>query len=59
MLRQPAGGLHLLDGGDERRVDGADRHLGEVGPLAPEQVLQVLVALSEVMHELRHCQLPE
>ncbi len=34
------------------------RHLGEVGALAAEQVLEVSVALGEVVHELRHAESP-
>src|SRR5260221_14683345 len=34
-------------------------HLGEVGTLAAEEVLHVLVALGEVIDKLRHCTLSQ
>jgi hypothetical protein len=46
--------------GEARRHRQAEiRHLGEVGTLAAKKILEVLVALSEVIHELQHCKLPE
>ena len=47
------------DGEAGRHGKAEIRHLGEVGPLAAEKVLEVLVALGEVIHELRHGKLPE
>jgi len=50
---EPAG----VRGDDETGGDGKTQvgHLGQVGALAAQQVLQVLVALGEVVDELRHC----
>jgi hypothetical protein len=67
LLTQLRGLLTVLEigttglGGDGEA--GRDRqpevgHLGEVGPLAAEQVLEVLVAFGEVVHELRHADSP-
>ena len=46
------------DGEAGRHGQAEIRHLGEVRPLAAEKVLEVLVTLGEVIHELRHCKLP-
>ncbi len=46
-----------LGGDDEPRRDGQAQvgHLGQVGALAAQQVLEVLVSLGEVIDKLRHC----
>src|SRR5262249_35638385 len=48
-----------LGADDEARWYGQAKvgHLGEVGTLAAEEVLHVLVALGEVIDKLRHCTL--
>ena len=48
-----------VGGDDEPGRDGQPQvgHLGQVGALAAQQILQVFVALSEVIDELRHCAL--
>jgi hypothetical protein len=48
----PAG----LGGDDEpgRHRQAQVGHLGQVGTLAPQQVLLVLIAFGEVVNELRH-----
>jgi hypothetical protein len=48
---------HARLGGDDepgRHGQAQVGHLGEVGALAAEQVLHVLAALGEVVHELGH-----
>src|ERR1022692_1144750 len=61
---QALGDLSLLQvvaaplGGDDepwRYRQAQVGHLGQVGALAAQQVFQVLVALGEVVDELRHC----
>src|SRR5262249_52641154 len=47
-------------GNSEARWHGEAKicHLGEVGALATQEVLEVFVTLSEVIYELRHCTPP-